>query len=232
MPAVPLMIQGGMAVGGALASKWAGKKAAASAMERTPTEQMALASGQQTAARTGQNANQLFANAMPAVGNATNYYQTLLSGGRGARRAATAGEAADIGSAYKGADTAVGKSYMQGGERNAALAENARQRVGAVSKLTTGVRPGAAQGLAAIGSNLIGQAGQQYGTSAAINSNIVGQEYQNRLQGQQAGADSASKWGGLFAQLSSMYKPGMFGKGGGGGGGNGLSANWESEGVG
>ena len=203
MPAIPAII----GVGGALGSSYLGSQAAKAAMQRSPEEIDALTANTALARQAATQGSQLFGRAMPAVGNALNYYQTLLSGNRAARTAAMAPEAESVASAYEGANQAINRGYVRGGVRDTALAENARAKAGQIARLTTGVRPMAAQGMADIGSRLMG-AGQQ-GTQIAsgINANTLASGAQNRLIGMQAGQATTQSLGAIFARLLSLYAP-------------------------
>jgi hypothetical protein len=172
-------------------------------MNRSPEELRAI---QRTEALTGQSmqqGQQYGALARPMLGQAFNYYGSILGGNRGAIRQAVSPELQDIGEAYKGADTAVGRSYVSGGQRDQAFAENARGRAGQISRLIGGVRPMAAQQGGQLAGQVAGIGQQSQYLAQLANQNLLGQGFQNRLLGQQAGAGAARQWGGLFARLSS-----------------------------
>ncbi|PYQ25564.1 MAG: hypothetical protein DMF56_27170 [Acidobacteria bacterium] len=207
MPAVPFIVQGGLAAGSAIAGHYASKSAAAGAMNRSPEEQAALARQSQAATQSAQFGNQFSSLALPRVGQALNYYGTLLGGNRAAIRGAVAPETQDINEAYRGADTSLGRTYIQGGQREQALAENARAKAGQISRLIGGVRPMAAQGLSQLGLGAAQAGQQQQYIGGLLNQGLLQQGFQNRLLGQQAGANAAGQWGGLFARLSSALGP-------------------------
>lgn len=201
MPAVPAAIMAGSAIYGAYQSR----KAAHEAMQLSPVEQQAQSNSQRLATLTAGQGRQMFDRAMPAVGNTLNYYQTLLNGSKAARYAATSPEAESTSSAYEGANQAIGRSYIRGGQKDQALAENARARAGDIARLTTGVRPMAAQGTMGVAGQLLPAGAQAYGTSAGINEGLAGGGFRNRQLGQEAGANAGQNWGQLFARLLSIY---------------------------
>lgn len=197
------MIQGGLALGSGIAGHYAAKSAAAGAMQRSPEEQAALARSTALAGPAGQLGQQYSNLALPRVGQALNYYGTLLGGNRAAIRQAVSPELQDIGEAYKGSANQIGRSYLAGGQRDQALAENARGQAGQVSRLLGSVRPMAAQGVGQLGLGAAQVGQQQQYIAGLLNQGLLQSGFQNRLLGQQAGANAASQWGGLFARLSS-----------------------------
>lgn len=215
MPAIPAIISGGAAIGSSLIGGMFGKKAASTAMQKTPEEQNAFNANTKLAGQQTAQGNEMFNTAMPAVKSSLGYYNTLLSGNRAARVGAVAPEAESVSSAYEGANKAVGRGYVQGGAKDQAFAENARARAGAISRLTTGVRPMAANSMAQIGGSLLPGAAQRQGQAANIYGGQGYTEMQNRKMGQDAGSSTSANFGGLFARLMSLT-----GKGGGGGGGS------------
>jgi hypothetical protein len=207
VPAVPAIIQGGLAVGGALASGAAGRAASRAAMARSPEELRAIQRVEESAGQAGRLSQQYGGLATPMLGQAFNYYGTLLGGNRAAIRQAVSPELQDISEAYKGADTAIGKGYLAGGERNQALAENARARAGQISRLIGSVRPMAAQAGGQLAGQVAGIGQQAQYLSTLANQGLLQQGFSNRLLGQQAGMGAASQWGSLFARLSSVLGP-------------------------
>jgi hypothetical protein len=203
MPAVPFIVQGGLAAGSAIAGHFASKAAAAGAMQRSPEEQGALDRITALAGPAAQYGQQLSGMAIPNIGRAFDYYGRLVGGDRAALRGAVAPEMADINDAYKGANAAITRGYLQGGERNQALAENARAGAGKIASLVSGVRPMAAEALSRLGPSVasVGQQGQYL--AGILNQGVLQQGFQNRLLGQQAGQAAAANWGNLFARLSS-----------------------------
>lgn len=222
MPAIPAIISGGAAIGSSLIGGIMGKKAASSAMQKTPEEQNAFAANTRLAGQQTKQGNEMFNTAMPAVKSSLGYYNTLLSGNRAARVGAVAPEAESISSAYDGANRATARGYVQGGVRDQAIAENARAKAGQISRLTTGVRPGAAAAMSQIGASLLPGAAARAGTAANIYGGQGYTEMQNRKTGREAGGEASANFGGLFARLLSLTGKGGGGSGSGGGG-NGLS---------
>jgi hypothetical protein len=225
VPAIPAIISGGAAIGSALIGGKMGQSAANKAMEKTPEEQAAFANNTKLAGQQTGQSNQMFGMAMPAVRNSLNYYQTLLGGNRAARNAAVGSEAESIGSAYEGANQAVDRGYVQGGQRDLAVAENARAKAGAISRLTTGVRPMAAQGAAGIASGLMGNAQRGYGNAAGIYNQQGVTEMANRRFGSEAGTATSGNFGRLFAQILNLTRGG---KSSGGGSSTGAEPGWDT----
>lgn len=192
-----------------LSSK-AARDAAAAAAARTPEELALIKSQTALADQARTQSAALYKTAVPAVTSTLDYYKNLLSGNRSARFAAVSPEAQDVAAAYKGADASV-KNNLRGGERDQALAENARQRAGGIARLTTGVRPQAASALSSEGTSLLNTASG--GTSAAggIYSGLIANETGNRMNanqiGQEAGATTGKTYGSLIADLLSMSRP-------------------------
>lgn len=201
MPAIPALIM----AGGALGSAYMSSRAASEASRRSPEERQAMSSSQRLSDLTASQGQQLFGAAMPAVQRTLGYYGTLLNGNRAARNAAVAPEAQSVANAYEGANRAIGRSYVRGGGRDYALAENARGRAGDIARLTTGVRPQAAQAMSAIAGGLLPNATANYGTAAGINEGLIGAGFNNRQFGQQAGMLAGQNWGQLFARLMAVY---------------------------
>jgi hypothetical protein len=216
MPAVPALIMAGSAVYGA----YQARRASQEAQQRSPEELAAMTSSQRLAGLTAGQGQQVFNTAMPAVQRTLGYYGTLLNGTRAARNAAVAPETQSVANAYEGANRAIGRGYVRGGARDYALAENARGRAADVARLTTGVRPQAAQAMSSIAGGLLPQATANYQTAAGINEGLVGTGFANRRFGQEAGNMAGQNWGQLFARLMSVY--GNRNRGGGVGGGNGT----------
>jgi hypothetical protein len=209
MPAAaPWIIQGGLAAGSAIAGHYASKSAAKGAMARSPEEQQALDRISGLVGPTAAMGRQFSSMALPQIGRAFNYYGNLVGGDRAALRGAVAPETAEIGEAYKGADQTIGRSYLQGGERAQALAENARSRSGKIASLVSGVRPMAAEALSRLAPAVanVGQQGQYL--AGILNQGVLQQGWQNRLLGQQAGTAASNRWGQLFARLSELVASG------------------------
>lgn len=233
MPAIPAIISGGAAIGSSLIGGMMGKKAASTAMEKTPQELAAFDANTKLAGQQTRQGNEMFNTAMPAVRNSLNYYGTLLGGNRAARVGAVAPEAESVSGAYEGANKAIGRSYISGGVKDQALAENARAKAGQIARLTTGVRPMAAQGMAQIAGSLIPQAEDRYRGASGIYGQQGNSEMANRKIGSDAGTQTSGNFGRLFAQILNITGKGKSGGGGfyptGGGGGSsqpGDDAGW------
>lgn len=215
--------------GGAIAShKLAGKAAtdtAKIAAQRSPEESQLMQAQTGLANQQKDQGGKLFDTAMPAIKNTLGYYGTLLSGNRAARMGAVAPEAQDVSAAYGGADKAV-KRQLVGGERQTALAENARAKAGQIARLTSGVRPGAAAASGGMGMQLAGQGVNATQGAGNIFGSLVSNSTQNRqsanLLGYKAGQDTSSNIGALIANLLQQYPGGRGGSKGGSMGGYGA----------
>lgn len=180
-------------------------------MERSPEELALMRSQTGLSDQLRRQGSDLFGSAMPGIQNTLGYYNTLLSGNRAARMGAVGQEAEDVAGAFAGADKAVGRRLV-GGERDQALAENARARAGQISRLTTGVRPQAAGAMANLGTNLIGAGAGMQGASGDIGARLLSNSTNNRQQanqfGLQAGQNTTSQLGSLMARLMGSFNMG------------------------
>lgn len=223
MPAVPAIIMGGSAIGSALLGKKASDNASQAAQYRSPEETALLRSQTGLADQQRGQGAALFGQAMPAIQNTMRYYSTLLGGSRAARVAATSPEAESVSQAYGGADAALRRSNLRGGERDAQLAENQRAKAGQIARLVTGVRPQAAAGLGSQAMGLVGAGNAATTGAGALYSNLLGNATGNRLQanavGQQAGQNTTDQIGRLVARIVGMGQGSWWGKSASGGGG-------------
>ena len=197
VPALPWIIKGGAAIGGALL----GRKAQKSAMQRSPEELLALQGGQQAAQGLTQTGQSLLQSGMNAQQPAMNYFQTLLRGSRGAMSQAVAAPTAALTDVYRGAERGLERSGIQGAARDVASADLNRQRASQISSLITGVQPGAAQALAGMGSGLVGQGVGAQSAGAGIYGNLLNAGTANRVYGRQQGAEFGSSMGGLIFDI-------------------------------
>jgi len=94
----------------------------------------------------------------PDFEQAAGYYRNILGGDRAAASGALAPDVAAITDNYRGAERSA-NANLRGGQRSLALSELNRDRVGKVSGLRAGLRPGAAAALSDIGRFRVG-AGQ------------------------------------------------------------------------
>lgn len=199
-PAVPYLLKGGAALGGALF----GKRAQSGAMQRSPEEQQALSGAQGAAAGLQRSGTNLLTAGQGLQGQAGNYYSTLLRGGRAAMANATAGPRAAITDVYRGAESNLERSGVRGAQRDVATAELGRERASRISSLVTGVQPGAASALAEMGGQQMGLGGQLSQAGGSIYGNLLGQGFQNRVYGRGEGEKMGTAMGGfLFDILNS-----------------------------
>lgn len=210
-PALPWIGKGAALLGGWLG----GRKAQSSAMQRSPEEQTALSGAQGAAGDLGGYGRQLFGMATPALGQATNYWQTLLGGNRAAMAQATAGPRAALTDQYRGAERGLERSGLRGGVRDLASAELSRDRASKIAGLTTGVQPGAAEQL-----GNLGQVSAQLGIGAAgaganIWQHLLQGGFENRKYGRQEGQNFGAGLGGLIFDILSGVSGGRTGGSGG-----------------
>jgi hypothetical protein len=204
MPAIPIIALGVSAAGtayGAYQQHKAGKRADA-----------ALQGAQSTADQQLGFQKEMFGAARPMLDRAGSYWGTLLGGSRNAMSQATAGPRGAITDQYRGATKSLEQSGVRGGVKDVATAELARDRAGRVAALTSGVQPGAAQGLSEIGGKFLGVAPGLGGTGASLYSSLMGATADRYNTASQSAGQSASAFGSLlFDLLKARYS------GGGGG---------------
>lgn len=151
--------------------------------ERSPEEKAAFASAGGAANRLGANSQSLFGQGQQQLQNANQFITPLLQGDRSAALGATSPERGQITSFFRGAGRRI-REESRGGVRDLAIAQNARDKAGALAGLIPSLRVGAAQ----VAGNL--------GTSAT--------------QTATAGQSSA---GGIFAQLAGALQGGRIDEG-------------------
>lgn len=213
MPAVPALIMAGGSAIGSIAANKARKSATQQAAQRSPEEQALFAKQGQLADQSLAQGQQAFGTGMGQLRSTIDYYRTLLDGSRAARMNAVSGETQDVAQAYQGADVAAGKN-LRGGERDQAMAENSRAKAGQISRLVTGVRPGAAQALSGIGSGLVGAAQGFEGQAGNIQGNLLGNSTDNRMQANQAGDKAAERTGAAIGNITGLLAGQSWGRGG------------------
>ena len=201
MPAAPAIIAGASAIG----SAYLGYKASKDAQKRSSEEQAALTAQTGLAGQMGQQGKEIYSLGSPMLSGAGQYYNTLLRGNRTAMQNATAGPAAAIGAGYKGAATGVSRSYLRGGQREQALADLGRQKTSAVAGLTSGQQGPAAQALFGMGSNLMGASTGSLASASGAYGGILNNTFQNRVYGDQMGAQTAASYGALLADLMQQF---------------------------
>jgi hypothetical protein len=205
-PALPWLIKGGAALGGALF----GKKSQSAAGQRSPEEAMALGGAQGASAGLMSGGQALTNLGVPAARKSIGYWQTLLGGSRAAMAQATAGPRGAITDVYRGAERGLERSGVQGASRDRAEAELNRDRAGQISGLTTGVQPMAAGALGDLGMSATSTGLGAYGNAGSIWSSLLGQGAKNREYARGEGEKSGSSIGKLIFDILS----------GGGGKGN------------
>lgn len=185
-------------VGGSLLGNWLGGRAKRSAMERSPEELAALRGATGAAGDLSRQGQGLTHMGLPAVGGASNYWQTLLGGNRAAMAQATAGPRAALTDQYRGAERGLERSGLRGATRDLASANLSRDRASRIAGLTTGVQPMAAEQLGNLGLGLTGQGTAALMGTGNIWSSLLREAAANRYQGNQAGQQTSSQVGGLI----------------------------------
>lgn len=214
-PAMPWILKGGAALGGMLMSK----KSQSNAMKRSPEEQTSLTGAQNAGANMQQSGAGMVTSGAGNVNagvdtmqKPTDYFTKLLGGNRAAMAQATAGSKGAITDTYRGAENALNKSGVRGAQRDVAKADLNRDRASKIAGLTTGVQPGAAQQLGALGEARAGVGTNQASTGANMQANagniftnLLGQGADNRAYARSEGADTGKKFGGfLFDMLKGV----------------------------
>lgn len=213
-PAVPWIIKGGSMLAGGLL----GKKAQDSAGQLSPMEQASLQGVTNSANQMSAQGKMLTGAGMPGVTGAMNYYQTLLSGNRGAMAQATAGPRASITDQFRGAGRSLERSGVRGGVKDLLKGEMARDQAGQTARLTTGMQPAAAGALGQLGSNLVGEGTRTLGQAGNLWGSLMQPGMANRMYARQQGQEAGNSMGGLIFDILSGTL-GKFGKKGGGGSG-------------
>lgn len=210
-PAMPWIIQGAGMLGGALA----GKKSQSNAMKRSPEEQQALTGAQGIAGAAGKTGQQLLGQGGGYMGQAGNYYSTLLGGNRAAMSQAVAAPMAQLTDTYRGAERGLVRSGLQGAQRDTAMGELNRQRASQIGSLVTGVQPAAAGALGALGGHMTQTGSSLTGTAGTLYSNLLGHGFENRKYARGEGEKTGKAIGGLAAEIG-KWAGGKLGKKGGG----------------
>jgi len=180
-----------------------GRKAQSSAMKRSPEEAQALGGAQSAAGNLTQQGQNLIGQGTPMVGQAGNYWSTLLSGNRAQMAQATAGPRAALTDVYRGAESNLERSGVRGAQRDVAKSELARDQAGQIGRLTTGIQPLAAQQTGALGSQLIGQGAPMLGQAGGIWQNLLNQGMNNRIYGREEGEKAGAGIGSLLFDILS-----------------------------
>lgn len=196
-PAVPWIIKGGAMLGGSIF----GRMAQGSAQKRSPEEAAAVSGAQTAATGLGRTGTELMGQGAPLLGQAGNYWQTLLRGSRPAMAQATAGPRAALTDIYRGAESNLERSGIRGAQRDVAAAELGRDRAGQIARLTTGMQPLAAQGVSDIGRTLLGTGADMSANSASIWSDLLGEGFENRKYARGEGEKSGKAIGGLIFDI-------------------------------
>jgi hypothetical protein len=196
----PLIAQGaGVAIGG-----YVGKKAQQSAAQRSPEEQAALAGAQRSADQAGQLGGQLAQRGLNYQEKPAQYFQSLLGGNRAAMSQAVAAPTAQLTGTYRGATRALDQAGVRGAARDQAVGDLNRDRASKIASLTTGVQPYAAEQLAGMGRDTLGQAPGLIGTAGNIYGGLLGQGNANRINARAEGERTASAIGGLARDMGEV----------------------------
>lgn len=204
-PALPWIGKGLSFLGGMIGAK----KAQSSAQQRSPEELAALNAATTAGNQMTSTGTSLMQSGQPAAQQAMSYYSTLLGGNRGQMALATAAPRASITDTYRGAAKSLDQAGVRGAQRSQAQAELARDKAGDISRLTTGVQPGAAAALGDMGTNLISQGGTLMSNAGSLWSGLLSQGQQNRVYARGEGEKAGKSIGGFLFDILSA---GMGGK--------------------
>ena len=188
VPFIPMIVSG-------VSSVIAAKRAQSAASKRSKEEQDALAGASGAAGSMGQQGSQLLGQGGGYLGQAGNYYSTLLGGNRAQMAQATAGPRAALTDVYRGAERGLERSGVRGAARDVATAELGRERASRISSLVTGVQPAAAAGLAGLGGQALSAGSSLSGGAGSIYSRLLGEGFQNRTYARDEGTKSGAAWG-------------------------------------
>jgi len=161
--------------------------------KRTPEEQAAFTQAGSTASGLGASSGRLLNFGQDRLQDASQFLSPLLSGDRSAALSATSPERGQITSFFRGAGRRI-REESRGGVRDLAIAQNARDKAGALAQLIPSLRLGAAGASANLG-------------TATAQTGIAGQQASGGLFAQLAGALQSGRLDegrlqGLFAQLN------------------------------
>jgi len=161
--------------------------------KRGPEEQAAFKQAGGAAAGLGASSGQLLNFGQDRLRETSQFLSPLLSGDRSAALGATSPERGQITSFFRGAGRRI-REESRGGVRDLAIAQNARDKAGALAGLIPSLRLGAAQTSANLGTSATqtGVAGQQ--ASGGIFAQLAG--------ALQAGRLDEGRLQGLFSQLN------------------------------
>ena len=200
VPFIPLIAQGVGLVGGAIA----GKKAQKAAQQRSPEEQVGLQGAQQAAGALGTTGQSMLSEGRPWVQQPANYFQSLLSGDRAKMSQAIAAPTAQITQQARGEERGLERSGVRGAARDVAAADIGRRRGSAISGLTTGVQPAAANSLAGLGQQHLATGGQFAGEAGNIYGSLLGQGFTNRKYAREEGGKTGAAIGNLVASAGNV----------------------------
>jgi hypothetical protein len=191
MPAV--LIPALIAAGGSVA---AAKIASNAADRQTQLGRDSLSQANQATARLTQQGQGAIDRANPSIDAATKYYQTLLGGNRSAISQAVSPTTGAIRDTFAGARGGIEAGMARGGVRDLALANTNRDEANQVSRVYSGVQPGAAAALMSSGQGLLNSGLSAFGavpgayTSQANTGLAIGQTNENASN--QAGRDTGA----------------------------------------
>jgi hypothetical protein len=196
----PLIAQGGGVVGGMLA----GQQATKMAQKRSPEELAALGGAQGAAGQMGQLGGSLARQGQNYLADPAAYYQTLLGGNRAAMAQAVAGPTAQLTGVYRGAERNLNQQGIRGAARDLAATDLNRDRASKIAGLTTGVQPYAAEQLASLGNNALGQGTAMLGNAGNVYGNLLTQGAANRTYARKEGGETGAAIGGLARDVGEV----------------------------
>lgn len=164
-------------------------------------EKAMMSSGQAAGGQLVRQGTQLTATGRPLLDKASNYYQTILSGSRGAQQQLLAPEIGQITDTYRGAERGLERSGVRGPARDVATAELARDRAGAIAGLIPGLRPMAAAQIGDLGRYQTTAGLGATSAGASVYDSLLGRSLQSRGLQHEIGSDFGGGLGALTADL-------------------------------
>jgi hypothetical protein len=156
--------------------------------------------------------------AEPALQKAMQYYTTLAGGNRAQLASATAPEANAIMDTYKGAERGMTSRMAPGPSQERATAELYRSKAGQLGMLPMMARQSAFGNLSGLGTDLLREGNQLYGTAGNV---LSGSNYGlSQLAGMQGQRQQG--WVNFGQSMANIFGPWILGKLGVGGGGGTL----------
>lgn len=168
--------------------------------------QGALAGQNAAAGSLGSQGSQLSAFGTPLLAQSGRYFSTLASGNRGAMTQALSPQIAATNDVYGGTARTLSR-FTRGPEKDVQLAENERQRGGAIGSLFGAGRAGANSELANMGATATGQGIGATGASGSLFGNVANTSQAAQIEQNKEQQQSGQGFGGLFFDILKSFTP-------------------------